>query len=240
MTPFWLYYGGKFRIAPKYPVPEYRTIIEPFAGAAGYATRFPDRDVILIDENPIIANLWKWLIRVSPSDIRKLPLLKEGQTIKELSICQEAKWLLGFWVSTGCAEPCQQASTRMKDDAKLRHHWGGRIREKIARQVQYIRHWKIKEGSYRSAPDIKAMWFVDPPYQKAGYRYKHSSTILDFDSLATWCMARKGTTVVCENEGASWLPFQSFCKATSQHKDVSEEVIFIHRTSQGPPPGRLI
>ena len=40
LRPFFCYYGGKWRAAPKYPPPEHDTIVEPFAGAAGYATRY--------------------------------------------------------------------------------------------------------------------------------------------------------------------------------------------------------
>jgi hypothetical protein len=32
LRPFWRYYGGKWRAAPRYPAPRYDTIIEPFAG----------------------------------------------------------------------------------------------------------------------------------------------------------------------------------------------------------------
>lgn len=39
LKPFWRYYGGKYRAAPRYPVPLHRTIVEPFAGAAGYSLR---------------------------------------------------------------------------------------------------------------------------------------------------------------------------------------------------------
>jgi hypothetical protein len=34
LRPFWRYYGGKWRAAPRYPRPTHDTIIEPFAGAA--------------------------------------------------------------------------------------------------------------------------------------------------------------------------------------------------------------
>ena len=39
LLPFWAYYGGKWRSAPRYPAPVHGRIIEPFAGAAGYAMR---------------------------------------------------------------------------------------------------------------------------------------------------------------------------------------------------------
>jgi len=48
--PFFGYYGGKFRAAPHYPAPLHKTIIEPFAGSAGYAMRHYERQVILIEK----------------------------------------------------------------------------------------------------------------------------------------------------------------------------------------------
>ena len=49
LRPFWAYYGGKWRAAPRYPRPMHDTIIEPFAGAAGYSLRYPDRNVVLVE-----------------------------------------------------------------------------------------------------------------------------------------------------------------------------------------------
>lgn len=35
LRPFWRYYGGKFRAAPRYPKPTRSKLIEPFARSAG-------------------------------------------------------------------------------------------------------------------------------------------------------------------------------------------------------------
>ena len=35
LKPFFTYYGGKYRAAPKYPEPVHGSIVEPFAGSAG-------------------------------------------------------------------------------------------------------------------------------------------------------------------------------------------------------------
>ena len=63
LRPFWCYFGGKWRAAPHYPAPIHSTIVEPFAGAAGYSTRYPDRQVVLIDKDPVIVGLWRYLTR---------------------------------------------------------------------------------------------------------------------------------------------------------------------------------
>ena len=66
------------------------------------------------------------------------------------------------------------------------------------------------EGSYHEAPDVRATWFVDPPYVGAGTHYRCSSKAIDFDHLGAWCVDRRGQVLVCENEGATWLPFAPF------------------------------
>jgi len=66
--PFWHYFGGKWRAAPHYPAPRHRRIIEPFAGSAGYSMRHHEHDVVLVEKNPIIAEMWRYLIAVKPAD----------------------------------------------------------------------------------------------------------------------------------------------------------------------------
>jgi 16S rRNA G966 N2-methylase RsmD len=91
-----------------------------------------------------------------------------------------------------------------------------------------IRHWKIIEGDFVCAPDIAGTWFVDPPYQVAGKHYVHTLSADDYARLALWCRDRKGQVMVCENEGADWLPFEPFAriKAGPANK-VSAEVIWL-------------
>ena len=43
MKPFFRYYGGKWRDCAKYPPPQFDTIVEPFAGSAGYSVRHHTR-----------------------------------------------------------------------------------------------------------------------------------------------------------------------------------------------------
>ena len=69
----------------------------------------------------------------------------------------------------------------------------------------------------------------NPPYVgEAGKRYRHR--IQDYAKLGDWCQNRKGLVIVCENEGASWLPFKTFhtIKATPslKRKSYSAEVIW--------------
>lgn len=207
MTPFFTYYGGKYRAAPRYPKPRFGRIIEPFAGAAGYSVRYAGHDVTLIDKSPQVAGTWRYLVSVSPSEIMALPDLSGGQTVDDLDVPQEARWLIGWWLNKGTASPRKSPGAWMRKGAHTDSQWGRSIRERIAAQVESIRHWKIIEGDYRDATDVEATWFVDPPYQVAGVHYPQSSKAIDFADLAEWCQSRRGRVIVCENDGATWLPF---------------------------------
>jgi hypothetical protein len=208
LRPFWAYYGGKWRAAPRYPRPIYETIIEPFAGAAGYALRYPERKVILVEKNAKVAAVWRYLLRVTSSEVRALPLLGDGQTVDDLSVCEEARYLIGFWLNKGAASPCKSPSAWMRAGTHASSFWGPQVRERVAAQVDHIRHWRLIEGDYTDAPDVEATWFIDPPYIEAGKLYP--TKVASFAALAEWCRTRTGQVMVCENEGATWLPFQPF------------------------------
>lgn len=231
LAPFWRYYGGKNRATPLYPPPEHDIIVEPFAGAAGYACRYHDRRVVLVDKSPIIAGIWRYLIATPANEIMSLPDLPEGGTVDDLQVCQEARWLIGFWLNGGSVTPGRSASRWARTHGQAAHNWAGwgyRPRQRIAAQVDRIRHWRVIEGDYWDAPDANATWFVDPPYNNgAGRRYPHQPD--DFDRLGRWCCDRQGLTIVCENVGANWLPFQPLADIKAR-RGASAEVVWINRT----------
>lgn len=230
MKPFFCFYGGKWRAAPRYPVPAHGCIVEPFAGAAGYATRYADRAVTLVERDPVIASLWRFLIGSSPADIMRLPLLQPGQTVDDLAVCEDARSLIGFWLNKGSATPKRSPRSWMRAGIRPKSFWGVEIRERVASQVGRIAHWKIIEGDFALAPDIDSTWFVDPPYQgHVGRRYRYSA--VDYAALAAWVATRRGRVIVCENEGATWLPFRfhALSKANESrhgHKVSSEAIYF--------------
>ena len=230
LRPFWRYYGGKNRAAPWYPAPEHHTIVEPFAGSAGYACRYPDRQVILVDANPIICAVWRYLIASTPKEILQLPDIPEDGNVDDLPVCQEARWLAGFWCNDGSVHPCKTESTFAKQN-KHKHlidGWSTLTRQRIASQVDRIKHWHVLEGDYTTAPEIEATWFIDPPYNnKAGSHYPHQPQ--SFSKLGAWCRARQGLAIVCENKGANWLPFQDLRNINNTTHTGSAEVIWLNR-----------
>ena len=232
LWPFFTYYGGKWRIAKRYPPPQYKTIIEPFAGAAGYSLRYPDRKIILVENNPKLAALWRYLISASPQTIRSLPLIAHDgtQTVAELNVSPVEETLIGFWLNKGTVAPSKSPSAWMREGLRPKSFWGKEIRERIARQVPFISHWRIVEGDYTEIANVEATWFIDPPYEKAGSLYVKSSAELNFTALSNWCRSRLGQTLVCENVGATWLPFTPFTVSKSlggKHgKNKSQEAIW--------------
>jgi hypothetical protein len=224
---FWNYYGGKYRIAPRYPKPKFHTIIEPFAGAAGYSLRHHYHHVLLIDKSPIICGIWNWLISESENAILSIPCVEH---VNELPfwVPQEAKWYVGFCLNQGTTTPCLSLSGYCKLSQNIGckvSGWTTARRDRTAKQLKCIRHWKIIQGDYSSSPNIPATWFIDPPYQKGGERYTYSSKQINYLALADWCKCRKGQVMVCENGQAAWLPFRSFHVAKGFKRD-SHEVIW--------------
>jgi hypothetical protein len=163
--------------------------------------------VILHDTYEVVAGIWTYLIRVKESEIRALPVGFED--LRDVpNVPQEAKWLIGFWLGRGRSTPANKPSSWMKKGGERKGFWGERVKARIARQLRFIRHWKVRCKSYLDAPDVRATWFIDPPYQVAGKSYKESAKKIDFPSLGEWCSARRGQIMVCEQEGADWLPFR--------------------------------
>jgi site-specific DNA-adenine methylase len=227
VKPFFCFYGGKYRAAPHYPSPRYDIIIEPFAGAAGYSTRHHEKQVFLCDADPVIAGLWKYLTKVSSNEIMSLPTsLSSVDDIKGHP--QEAKHLIGFWMNKGSASPCKTPSAWMRSGIRSGSYWGSIIRERIASQVDLIRHWRVFHGDYSQITNMEATWFIDPPYQQAGKHYRYGE--VDYSNLRQYCLSRSGQVIVCENQGADWLPFRSFAdiKATpgKRRSGLSKEVAY--------------
>ena len=222
-----------------YPAPLFDTIVEPFAGSAGYSMRYPDRNVVLVERDPKIAATWRFLLQATERDVLALPDLAHRQSVDDLSVCQEARWLIGWYCGRGMASPRKTQSVWIDNFLAGRYGnqsspciaWGPAVRERIASQIGRIRHWTLIEGDYEQAPAVEATWFVDPPYQVAGKYYRFGSSLLNYEVLGEWCRSRRGQVIVCENVGASWLPFVPWrdikASESKQCGKVSREAIWV-------------
>lgn len=236
--PMFKYFGSKARSGKHYPAPKYNTIVEPFAGGAGYSLRYRDRNVCLIDLDAELIRLWQWLIVADPAEILALPheTLVVGQDIRTLGLRPEAADLVRRWQRTGncsswtvsnfnhivAVDPTTGKPTWLPGPVpngtvgKNTGMWHPHTRSYLAHAVTTIRHWHAFCKSYASINPDKApaaTWFIDPPYQhvKGGYSVK---TPIDYDHLAHWCKLLPGQVIVCEQEGADWLPFRPCCEVS--------------------------
>lgn len=238
MKTFFPYYGSKYNAVKKYQEPVHDTIIEPFAGSACYAVRHHDkvRKVILYDINPVVAGVWRYLIKATPKDIMDLPYkLEDVMNLNKLNISEEEKNLIGFWLVRGSSTPNMIPSKWMmtyvggEEKKYTGSFWGEEVRKRIADQVPLIKEWEIYEESYKGCDNIEATYFVDPPYSTPpGKSYKCPLKPEDFKELGEWCESRKGQVIVCEQETANWLDFQVLGKLQSLNKryDKSSEVVW--------------
>lgn len=231
MKQFFKHFGSKARLAHRLPPPRFNTLIEPFAGSAAYTVLHakPTDTVLLYDTNERVCMIWDFLIHATEKTILSLPVreIHEGKDIRELGLSHEEFLFLQRWITLSGSHqysmpPC------LRGDGSASDKWGTKVRARIARQVNMIRHWKIEQSPYTTAPDIEAHWHIDPPYQsnKIGFsEYKCEPP--DYESLAQWCLSRRGDVTVHEQYGAEWLPFEtlnSHSCTSAQQKNGKEKI----------------
>jgi site-specific DNA-adenine methylase len=224
---FFRYFGAKNSIIKKYPLPLYDMIIEPFAGSASYSCQYYYKKIKLYDIDPKIYALWMYLINVSESEFKKLPLVFD--TIEDLDLCDGAKYLIGFWLNNGTTQPSKKLSAWGRSGIRPNSYWGEFVKNRILKNLKLIRHWEVYNSSYIYSIQDRATYFIDPPYEIKGQAYKYHD--INYKRLGDWCKSLKGQIIVCENTGATWLPFQPFCDAPSlkgKKTGKSAEAVYIH------------
>jgi hypothetical protein len=236
LRPFFPYYGSKWTAATAYPPPMYPQIVEPFAGSAGYSLRFPDRDVLLVDINPTVAGLWRWLIAADPGEVLQLPDVPDGVSVHDLGLAGPARDLVGYWLNPGQVVPAARRS-RFRSGEFTNKGWGASIRARVARQLRCIRHWRVHEGLHHEALAMvagAATWFVDPVYQgQPGKTYR--TPALDYEALGRWAQGLRGQVIVCEADGAGWLPFRPAWE-TYGIAGRSREAVYVRYSEVTPCP----
>lgn len=191
--PVMKYFGSKWKGCHYYPAPRYN-----------------DGQVLLVDIDPEVIAMWQWLIAADPRDILALPTrsLVEGQDLRALPFSRPACDLIRRWQRIGRCSSWTVSSWNGRPGM-----WGDDIRAHIAASLPAIRGWSALCGSYHDIPvDAigSATWFIDPPYwvkpgdkPRRGYKYER----IDYAHLAAWCRRLHGQVIVCEQDGAEWLPF---------------------------------
>jgi hypothetical protein len=269
------YFGGKKALAKHYPPPAEHTIIEPFAGSAGYALHWatPQHRVILIEKDPAVYALWRRL--QSPDaveDLMSVDCPAEGEKIVDPLLMLTQGGTGGLNGLKNAVDPII-AMTSGKDlggravpfaplvasgAAQMQSGLAGRVftvtsrmalqwptqRARLITALPIIRPWTVLNIGYEDIDDelgnLRATWFVDPPYwvppDEQGTRgdgYRHGASGIDFDHLGAWCRARRGQVIVCEQEGAAWLPFRPLRRATTASGTGSSRVEVVWSRTPG-------
>ncbi len=211
------YYGRKKQIAKYYPSPNYNVIVEPFAGSAAYSLYGNNwkKNVILIEKDEKVANIWKWLIHDATSEkIKSLPDLKVGEKSSEFLHIIHAATKMAFHYKT------------ITVTSVLARNWEISKRY-MAENLFKVKHWTIICGDYSEAPDIEATWFIDPPYKKdSGKGYRYSSDLINYNELSVWTRIRQGEVIFCEGIYGDYLPFKPLLELKGVAGKVSQEVIY--------------
>ena len=208
-------FGSKSASAYRYPEPRHDLIIEPFAGGAGYALLHHRKRVLLLDVDPDVINVWKYLIGATTEEIMGLPLILPEQDVADLK-CSEGGRLLISWCLNQTATPRKKLSSWGVFHGDRACYWGARRRKQSAVIAARVKHWRAELADYRTAPDAEATWFIDPPYMDGGSHYRHSH--VDYSELSAWCRSRRGQPIVCERAGATWLPFSPLYSAPTMRR----------------------
>jgi hypothetical protein len=219
--PLFKWFGSKWLTSKHYPTPKHDTIVEPFAGGAGYSLRYCDRAVFLAERDIHIRRLWWWLIsEARESDIRELPInIPEGTDIRTLGLSLGQSLLIKSWQRTNNVGDCWTVSAWGNKPGQ----WTANTRARVASEFHQIKHWHVVEDGMRllNATCEPCTWFIDPPYQ---FNYQYRSSPIDYTTLATTVETLSGQTIVCEalcqKTGArpTWLPFVDFRRTVTSRR----------------------
>ena len=215
--PLFKWFGSKWQSARYYPIPIHDTIWEPFAGGAGYSLNFCDKNVYLLESNPRLISLWRWIIDVaSTTDVMSIPVdVPIGTDIRSLGLTDGQALLLKNWQRTNNVGECWTISPW----GNLPGQWTRNTRDRVSREIHAVKHWKVGE-----IPTGIATWFVDPPYQR---NYDYGSPTIDYVALGELCRRSHSVgnqVIVCEalgkkGERPDWLPFhENHRSVTSRRK----------------------
>lgn len=227
MKPFFPYFGSKYRLAKHYPAPSGAVVVEPFAGSACYSTYHNAEEVVLIDADARVAEVWSYLLSATSSDILDLPdVANEGDEVYDHDIPLGAKHLIGFWLTKGATPVARRGAYAASD--KWRHlFWRPDIKRRIASQLTMIQGWTSSCGDFEDAPRRDdALYFIDPPYQQAGKFYKVRFD--EYERLGDWAMNLPGRVIVCEGADADWMPFRPMGDFKTFATGSSPEVVWMN------------
>lgn len=221
------YYGGKSKIARWYPSPRYPRIIEPFGGSGAYAFMHAERRVRINDARPEIGMIYEFMCRPDSAALVARyvePHYHEGDVPARMALSRGAPIGLAWWL----AIESRSGKYALSLDAVVTK-WGAikslaHARARFLSVLNRVAHWDFSVVDYEQIPNQEATWFVDPPYSSAAGRI-YGMPRLDYGRLAEWVRARRGQVIVCEQFGATWLPFEVLVAARGMQ--TTTEVVYL-------------
>lgn len=230
-SPFFKYYGSKWRLAKYYGAPRRDIVVETFAGSACYSIYWKAQKVKLYDLDPIVCDIWRELINCDQQTILNLPdYINDHNELLELPY----PWghFIFRWIKVGPQVDIANGKTsgwyyKLSDKEKNKFgYWSPARKKKVAESKWLIEKWTIDNLSYEQIPIIDAHYHVDPPYQHPpGKHYRFNNAGIDFNHLAEWCK-KLPTADVCEMSPAAWLPFRPLRNVVNCRKGNYTEVIW--------------
>ncbi len=226
LHPLFKWFGSKWSLAKRLPLPECDTIIEPFAGGAGYSLRHHEHFVTIAETDKHIHALWRWLIDdATESLIREIPInLTEGADIRTFGLSAGQATLVKSWQRTNNIGDCWTVSPWGNKPGQ----WTANTRARVSEEVAAIKHWRLaydgfrllEEGCEMEARASAATWLIDPPYE-FNYQYRQ-----DFDHTRLHHLARRlpGQIIACEarepktGRMPEWLPFRDFTRSITSRR----------------------
>lgn len=220
--PLFKWFGSKWLSSKTLPAPIHDTVVEPFAGGAGYSLRHANKRVVISENDPHLFVLWSWLITTATeSAIREIPIgVPEGTDIRTLGLTLGQATLLKTWQRTNNVGDCWTISPWGNKPGQ----WTANTRARVAEEFHAVKQWLVfRDACYAFAhSSTPATYFVDPPYQ---YNYQYRQKPIDYGHLAELIQQLNGQKIVCEavcpktDRVPTWLPFEFWgSRITSRRK----------------------
>lgn len=220
IRPLFKHFGSKWMGAKHYPPPiDGCPVIEPYAGSAGYSLNHCDRAVTIWEDDPLLAELWRWILgEATPDRVRAIPLhVPEGTDIRSLELPRGESLLLKHWQRTNNVGDCWTISPWGNKPGQ----WTANTRARVADEIEAVRHWRFARPSFTEV----ATYFLDPPYE-FNYRYRfrtpfdHAAMATQIRGLPAGCLV-----IACEarcpktHRSPTYLPFrESHVQITSRRQ----------------------
>lgn len=235
INPLFKWFGSKWSAARLYPQPKYGTIIEPYAGSAGYCLNYADKNCIIYDSNDQLQELWLWLINDSTQQkILDIPInLPVGIDIRTTGLDRGQQLLLKHWQRTNNVGDCWTISKW----GHLPGQWTANCRARVAEESQAIRHWEFRSKLWNID---NATYFIDPPYL---YNYRYRVKGFDYERMTDAICSLPANTqaIVCEatcpktEKIPDYLPFTPFAKRVTSRRAAgnhihSNELIYVQQS----------